>query len=108
GGFAEDLVGLTQLPVLPLQGLQPLRHIRGHAGALAAVDLGLLEPLIEGMGRAADLLGYRYDGRPAGWVIPAMLLHHAHRSGTNLRGKPVRSLACHAPSYSGVGASGKP
>jgi len=75
---------LPQLSALSFQNLELLGHICGHAGALAAVDLGLLELLIEGMGRAADLVGNRHHSRPTGWVLPAMLLHHPNRTGTDL------------------------
>src|SRR6185312_1287262 len=105
GGFAKDLVGLTQLSVLPLQSLELLGHIRRYAGTFATVDLGLLEPFVEGVRRAADLAGNRHHGRPTRRILPAMLLHHPNRSGADLNRKLVRRLAGHALSYSGVRAS---
>ena len=37
-----------------------------------------------------------------------MIEDKSHRTGTDLRRKLVRRLACHSPILSGVGASGKP
>ena len=46
----QDLLGLAQFPVLPLLCLHLLGHIGRDAPALAAGDLGLLDPLIQGLG----------------------------------------------------------
>ena len=53
--FAQDLVRPAQLAVLSLQRLHPLDQFGRTARALAAVDLGLLDPVIERMRRATDL-----------------------------------------------------
>lgn len=108
GGFAKDLVGLTQLPVLSLQRLELLGHIRRHAGTLATVDLGLLHPVVQGVRRTADLLGNRNNGSPARRILTAVLQHHPHRPGSHLGGKLVRCLAHQALSYLGVRASDSP
>lgn len=60
------------------------------------------------MGRAAVLARHRNNRRPARRMLPAMIQHHPHRSIADFRRKLVRCLAHRAPSYSGVGASGKP
>src|SRR5215475_15289340 len=52
--LAQDLIGLAKLPVLPLQRLEPVRNIRWHAGSFAAVDLGLLDPLMQRLRRTAE------------------------------------------------------
>ena len=53
--LAQDLVGLPQVAVLPLQGFQPLGDFCGDAGAHAAGALGPLHPPIKRPRRAADL-----------------------------------------------------
>ncbi len=62
--LAQDLVGLAKLPVLALQRLQLLRHVAWHAGAFAGVDLGLLDPLVQRLCRAANLARNRKDSCP--------------------------------------------
>ena len=68
--LTKDLIRLTQLAVLPLQRLHLLGHIGRNARALAAVDLGLLDPLVQGLGRATDLRGNRQDRLPARSMLP--------------------------------------
>jgi hypothetical protein len=63
--LAQDLVGLPKLAVLALQCLQLLRDIRRHASTLAAVDLKLLDPLVQRLRRAADLPRDGHDRCPA-------------------------------------------
>ncbi len=46
-GNAENLVGLAQLAVLLLERLHPFGHLGRNARALAAVDLGLLAPVVQ-------------------------------------------------------------
>ena len=58
--FDRDI--LLELVVLALHGLQPLGNIRGSAGALAAVDNGLLPPVKERVRGATDLGGNRLAG----------------------------------------------
>ena len=55
--LAQDLIGLLQLSVLALQGLQLLGHLSCDAGAITAIDLGLLDPLVQRLRRATDLRG---------------------------------------------------
>ena len=62
GWAAAPILGST---ILPLQRLQPPGNISGNAGPRAAVDLGLVDPLIERLRRAADLRGNRANRRPA-------------------------------------------
>lgn len=49
------LLTLAQLAVLAFEGLHLLGHLAGDTGPLAAVDLGLVDPVIQGLRRAADL-----------------------------------------------------
>ena len=106
--LAQDLVGLSKLAVLALQRLQLRRHVGRHAGPLAAVDLGLLHPLVQRLRRAADLGRDRRDRRPARGMLAFVIQHHPHRAVADLRRKLVRRLARHGSTFSGVGASGKP
>jgi hypothetical protein len=98
---------VPQLPVLPVQGLQPLVRIRSHADALGAVDLGLLryslrvwavQPILS----ATDATGAQGDG----YSPPCSCTIRTARA--RISGKICRRLACHAPPCSRVGASGKP
>ena len=60
------------------------------------------------MGRTADLRRNRYDCLPARHMQTLVVEYQPHRAFTHFRGKLVRRLAHDAPSYSGLGASGKP
>src|SRR5690606_34643941 len=57
---------------------------------------------------AADLRRNRHDRLPARRVLTLVVENQPHRALAHFRGKRVRRLAHDAPSYSGVGASGKP
>lgn len=46
-GFAQNLVGLTKLAVLRVERLHLLDYIARQTGPFAAIDLGLLNPLVE-------------------------------------------------------------
>src|SRR6185436_7912833 len=106
--LAQDLVGLPELPVLALQRLQAIDHIGRSTRSLAAVDLSLLDPLIERLWRAADLGGNRYDRCPPRRMLDLVIQNHSHRSGANLRRKFVCRFARHGSTFSGVGASDQP
>src|SRR5690606_12019797 len=56
----------------------------------------------------ADLRRNRHDRLPARRVLTLVVENQPHRALAHFRGKLVRRLAHDAPSYSGVGASGKP
>lgn len=60
---------MPQFADLALQCLYLVDHLGRDTAALAAVDLGLLHPLMQRLRNAADLLGNRYHGRPPGWVV---------------------------------------
>ena len=83
-------------------------HLGRYARAPAAVDLGLLDPVIQGLGGAADLRRDRHDRLPARRMLSLVVENQPHRTFAHFRGKLGRRLAHDAPSYSGVGASGKP
>ena len=55
--LAQDLVGLTKLANLALQGPDPLSIVRRRAGSGTAVTLGLTHPAPQRLHRAADLAG---------------------------------------------------
>src|SRR5690606_6900761 len=88
--------------------LELLGHLAGHASTPATIDLSLLHPVVQGVGRTANLLGNRNHGRPARRILPAMLQHHPHRPGPHLGGKLVRCLAHQALSYLAARASDSP
>ncbi len=46
---------VAQLAVLAFEGLHLLGHLAGDTGPLAAVDLGLVDPVIQGLRCASDL-----------------------------------------------------
>lgn len=56
---------------------------------------------------AADLLRYRHHCRSSGPVILHLIESHPHRALADFRRKPVRGLARHGSTLSGVAASGK-
>ncbi len=57
-GALEDLVGPAQLADLPFEQLHPLALLGRQPGPLAAIDLGLVDPLAQGLGADAELLGH--------------------------------------------------
>src|SRR5690606_19103866 len=69
---------------------------------------GLLDPVVQRLRGAADLRRNRHDRLPARRVLTLVVENQPHRALAHFRGKLVRRLAHDAPSYSGVGASGKP
>src|SRR6056297_3066760 len=82
-------------------------HVAGDACAPATVDLGLLDPVVQRVRRAPDLCGNRRDRLPTRTVLAFAVENHPHGALAHFRGKLVRGLDHDAPSYSGVGASGK-
>jgi hypothetical protein len=61
--LSQYLVSLTKLAVLMLQSLHLLGHIARQACSFAAIDLGILHPLMQRGWRAADLGRDRGNGR---------------------------------------------
>ena len=106
--LAQDLVGLAKLTVLPLQGLELGGHIRGQAKLAPAVSLGLADPLMQCLRRAADLARNRHQRRPTRRMFMLVIQNHPHSAGSHLRRELVRCLAYHGSTLSRVGASGKP
>ena len=53
--LTQDLVGLTKLAVVPLQGLELGGHVRVQARLAPAVSLGLLHPFMQRLRSATDL-----------------------------------------------------
>jgi hypothetical protein len=88
----EDLVSAAQLTHLAFQLTDPLLLLAGHAWPLAAVDLGLADPLAQRLGRAdPQLAGDRPHRLPLRVVLVAVLQHHPHRPLPQLAGIPRRS-----------------
>ena len=56
-GGLEDLVGLAELTVLPLELLHPCTLLGRQTRPLAAIDLGLLDPIAQGLRADAELAG---------------------------------------------------
>ena len=83
--LAQDLIGLPQLAVLPLQGLQLLGHLRRDTNPFAAVDLDLLDPLVQGLRRAADLRCHGFNRGPARRMLVFMIEHQPNRPATHFR-----------------------
>src|ERR1700733_12645358 len=106
--LTQDLVGLTELAVLSLQGLELGGHVRGQARLAPAVSLGPANPLMQRLRRAADLRGNRSHRRPPRGMILLVLENQPNRARAHFRRKSVRCLACHRSTFSRLGASGKP
>src|SRR5690606_22945051 len=71
-------------------------------------NFDLLDTVVQRLWRAADLRSDRHDRLPPGGVLTLVIEHQPHSALAHFRGKLVRGLAHDAPSYSRVGASGKP
>ncbi|EIE49036.1 hypothetical protein C357_21047, partial [Citreicella sp. 357] len=56
--------------------LHPLGHVAGNASAPAAVDLGVLDPVVQPVRRAADLRRNRRDRLPASAMSPFTVENH--------------------------------
>jgi hypothetical protein len=86
----------------------PCRQLGRDTAALAAIDLGLLHPLMQRLRNATDpLFGNRYHSCPSRVVIPLVVENHPYRAFANLRRKLIHCLANTGSTFSGVGASGK-
>src|SRR6202044_3501633 len=106
--FAQDLIGLAKLAVLPLQGLELGGYVRGQARLEPAVALGLANPLMQRLRSADDLARNRAQRCPTRRMFMLMIQNHPRRAGSHLRRELVRCLACHGSTLSRVGAPGKP
>ena len=106
--FAQDLIGLAKLAVLPLQGLELGGYVRGQARLAPAVALGLANPLMQRLRSATDLARNRDQRCPTRRMFMLVIQNHPHRASSHLRRELVRCLACHGSTLSRVGASGKP
>lgn len=106
--LAEDLVRLPQLAVLAFEGLILLGHLAGDTGPLAAVDHDLIDPVIQGLRRAADLRRDRQNGLPMRSMLALIVQNQTNCAFAHFGGKLVRGLARDAASHSEFGAAGKP
>jgi hypothetical protein len=97
---------LPEFPVLTSQSLRSLSSLCPHTSTSATVDLGLLDPIMQRLRRAADLGRNRAYRRPAGGMLALVLQYHPDRPLTDFRRKHVRRLAHHGSTFSRVGASG--
>src|SRR4051794_8540192 len=104
---SQDLVGLPEFAVLPLQRLDPLALVRGRPGPHALVAFSLAYPVPERLARAADLGRDRADRRMLRAVLALVFQHHPHRAFADLRRKGWGSLR-HGSFLARSGASGKP
>src|SRR3954453_5365625 len=107
-GFAQDLIRLAKLSLLPLQRSDPLTFVTGEPSPMPPVALGLPHPLPQRLACAANLRCNGSNCRPLRSMIAAMLQHHAHRTFLHFRRIPIRSLLRHGSTLSSCGASGKP
>ncbi len=71
-----------------------------QAFAYPGVDLLLLDPVVERLGHAADLGGYRFNASPKGGVLAPVFLHHAYGTFADLGRKTVGLLAVHGSIFS--------
>src|SRR3954451_24892112 len=84
---SQDLVGLPEFAVLPLQRLDPLALVRGRPGPHALVAFSLAYPVPERLARAADLGRNRADRRVLRVVLALVLQQHPNRALAHLRGE---------------------
>src|SRR6202789_3947232 len=86
--LTQDLVGLTELAVLSLQGLELGGHVRGQAKLAPAVSLGPANPLMQRLRSATDLARNRDQRCPTRrmfmLVIQTIRTARARTSGENL------------------------
>src|SRR5579859_777349 len=80
----QDLVGSPQLADLALKLGDPLLLCGRDAWALAAVDLGMLDPIAQRLGPNPELTGDTGDGAYALAALSNGLVDHAHGSLTHL------------------------
>ena len=106
GGFAENLIGLLQLAVLTLQGLDPLAFSSGRAFPTSRITFGLTDPATQRLRCSADLGGNGADSRPLRGVVGLVVEDHADGPLTDLRGISLGSV--HGSILSRFGASGNP
>ena len=83
--LAQDFIRLAELSVLTLQRLQTFGDFRPNAVTHAAVDLRLLDPLIERLRRAANLRSNRSHRRPPRGMILLMLENQPNSARAHLR-----------------------
>ena len=69
-----------------VQRLQLLGHLARNARPPAAVHLGRLRQVVQGLGRATDLRGDRHPCLPAPPML-TLIVDQAHRAFTHFRGK---------------------
>lgn len=84
-GLEQGLLGLTQLAVLLLNRLHPPGHVARDARAPVAVDLGLLDPVVQRIRRATDLGGDRRDRLPSGTLQARSVENHPHCAFADFR-----------------------
>src|ERR1700689_418514 len=106
--LTQGRVGLTELAVLSLQGLELGGHVRGQAKLAPAVSLGPANPLMQRLRSATDLARNRDQRCPTRPMFMLVIQNHPYRASSHLRRELVRCLACHGSTLSRVGASGKP
>jgi len=90
---------------------QDLGGVAPHLAQLLGDDeaeLGVGQQHRRRVARAGDLRRDRHDRLPARTVPVLVLKNHAQSTLAHFWGELVRRLAHRAPSYSGVGASGRP
>ena len=75
---------MPKLAVLPFERLQLLGRVSRNAGPLPAIDLGLLDPVMQRLRRAADLGRDRRHCRPTRRVFAGVIQNHPNRSGPDL------------------------
>ena len=89
-GQLQNLVGLAQLTHLALEVLHALRLASRHAFSHAGIDLGALDPFVQGLRHAANLESDGLDGRSQRRVFPTVLPNHPPRTLTDLGRELVR------------------
>lgn len=76
--LAQDLVRLAQLSVLAFQSLHALGHLAGNTRSLAAINLGLLDAVVQGLGPTADLRRDRHGRLAMRSVLPLIVEDQTH------------------------------
>jgi hypothetical protein len=87
----QRLISLPKLAVLPFEGLQPVGHLGRNAGPLPAVNLGLLDPVMQRLRCTADLARNRGHRRPARPMLARVIQKPSESRGPGPRMKTCSS-----------------
>src|SRR5918994_4167735 len=83
-GRLQDVVGASQLRVLPLEPLQLRQLVARSPRPAAPIPLGLADPQANRLGLGPELLSHRANRLPLRPVLAPVVEHHPHGPLTQL------------------------